>query len=129
MPPTAIRRARKSLCERRLAASQRELDSNFDRVELKAHEAGKRQRAVERRRKGIVLPPVPADVKKGIMNEELYEIECRLCKEAGLPIPRRPYNLGGAGSGGEGGDVKRIGLVNFMWIIEQAKAMYLRSNR
>lgn len=131
MPPTAIRRARKSLCERRLAASQRDLDYNLDRVELKAYEAGKRQRASERRKHGIVLTPIPVDVKKGVVDEELYGIECRLHREAGLGMPRRPYNLGGDSGNGEGGAsaaaVKRIGFVSFSQIMQQVKAMYLRS--
>jgi hypothetical protein len=129
MPPPVIRRARKSLPERRLSGLQRELDSNLDRVELKAHLKQKADREKDRKRRGIELVPIPVDVRKNIISAELFAVECRLHREAGLPAPRKPWNLEPRqeGDGAAGGE-RRIGLVPFTRLLAQMVAMYQRTN-
>ena len=130
---TAIRRARKSLPERRLNGLQRELDSNLERVEMRAHLKAKKDRAVARARRGEKLEPIPDSVKRGLLTEELYGVECRLHREAGLPPPPRPRELmaaeeeGGGGGAGKAG-ARRIGLVPFERIMRQMVAMFHRTN-
>lgn len=126
-----VRRARKSLQERRLNTLQRDLDSNLDRVELKAHQAAKVERAKQRRRKGIELPPIPESVLRGEMTEELFEIDCRLHREAGLYPPRRPPELlaaqRAAGKKDAPAGARSVGLVPFHAFMEQVVRMYQRT--
>uniref|UniRef100_A0A7S1QUQ7 Uncharacterized protein n=1 Tax=Neobodo designis TaxID=312471 RepID=A0A7S1QUQ7_NEODS len=116
----AIRRARKSLPERRLNGLQRELDSNFEKVELRAHLKGKQERAAERRRRGLDVPELPASVRRGEIDDELFGIECRLHREAGLPPPKREF--------AERQSVRRLGLVPFHRLVSQAVEMFKRTN-
>mmetsp|Transcript_43374 Transcript_43374/g.50184 ORF Transcript_43374/g.50184 Transcript_43374/m.50184 type:complete len:119 (+) Transcript_43374:57-413(+) len=85
-----VRRARKSLKERRMKACLNELTSNLSKVELRVHNHLKKHRETVREARGQTRPPVPKDIIDGVMNEELYLIECRLHQEAGLPPPP-PY--------------------------------------
>lgn len=84
-----VRRARKSIRERRMKACINDLNSNLSKVEMRVFKGQKKERDAKRLAAGIA-GPVPRDVLAGRMNPELYEIECRLHKEAGLPRPL-PY--------------------------------------
>lgn len=87
-----VRRARKSIRERRMKACINDLNSNLSKVELRVFRQQKQER--EGRRKALgVESCVPADVLEGRMNPELYLIECRLYEEAGLsrPLPYQGY--------------------------------------
>jgi hypothetical protein len=85
--PSSVRRARKSVRERRMAACLRELTTNFDKVELKAHRVQKQKRLQRKKRLGVTAPPLPEDVKAGRMTPELWRIEAALHRAAGLPAP------------------------------------------
>lgn len=81
-----VRRARKSIRERRMKACLNDLTSNLTKVETRVFLMQKMGR--EKRRKQLGLAePVPKDILEGKMNLELFEIECRLHEEAGLPKP------------------------------------------
>jgi hypothetical protein len=121
-----VRRAKKNVRERRMAECLRGLKDNFDKVEYKLHTVQKKGRVQDRKRKKVVLDPIPPSVVRGEMNAELWEVECRLHAEAGLrpPLPltqQMPKN--GVTSSASG---HMIGLVPFSHIIAQARKMYLR---
>ena len=84
-----VRRARKSIRERRMKACINDLNSNLTKVEMRVFKEQKKERDMKRKALGVA-DPVPKDVLQGRMNPELYEIECRLHEEAGLPKPL-PY--------------------------------------
>ena len=90
-----VRRARKSLRERRMKQCMNELTTNLDKVELTVHKHNRNKRFVKRTKRGQTLDPIPATVRQGIMTDDLFEIECQLHKQAGLPAPRLPKELGG----------------------------------
>lgn len=104
-----VRRARKSLTERRMKVCLSELTNNLAKVELKVHNHLKQTREAKRASRGEVRPPVPADVVAGIMNEELYEIECRLHREAGI-APPPPF-------AGKRSASKYVGMVPFSELV------------
>jgi hypothetical protein len=106
--------------ERRLNGLQRELDSNFEKVEMRAHIQAKHERAEKRRRSGATSIEVPPSIRRGEMDDELYGIECRLHREAGLPPPVREFQ--------KVKDVRRLGLVPFSRVVAQAVAMFQRTN-
>eukprot|EP00758_Cryptobia_borreli_P001387 Tbor_TRINITY_DN2198_c0_g1::TRINITY_DN2198_c0_g1_i1::g.5504::m.5504 len=85
-----VRRARKSIRERRMKECQTELSKNLDKVEMRVHVRKTKVKAERMRVRGTHVAPIPQDVLAGKMNPELYEIECRLHAEAGLPPPA-PY--------------------------------------
>jgi hypothetical protein len=89
MPPKKlVRRARKSLKERRLNALDRDLKANLDKVELKKYRSDKLRRALDRKR-GIAapVPRIPKEVAAGLMNAELFKMEEILRARAGLSAP------------------------------------------
>lgn len=89
MPPKKlVRRARKSLRERRLNVLDKELKSNLDKVELRKYRSDKVQRTVARKT-GIIapVPKMPLEVSCGLMTEELYSVERILRQRAGLGAP------------------------------------------
>ncbi|KEG12006.1 hypothetical protein DQ04_02081090 [Trypanosoma grayi] len=100
-----VRRARKSIRERRMKACQKDLSANLEKVEMRVFKAQKRERERQRRSGGIRCG-IPKDVLQGKMNAELYSIECRLHREAGLPPPA-------SFDGFQQHAVRRIGLVEF----------------
>lgn len=98
-----------------------ELTSNLSKVELRVHRHNKTRREEIREITGRSLEPIPEDVLNGYMNEELYNIECRLHREAGIPAPppwrgsRRP-----AAAVNEAG-AKRVGLLLFSDIVKAVR--------
>ncbi|KAH9586251.1 hypothetical protein LSM04_002732 [Trypanosoma melophagium] len=108
-----VRRARKSIRERRMKACMRDLSANLERVEMRVY----RQQKQQRQRAAGLRPdtPVPADVLRGKMNAELHAIECRLHREAGLPPPPplHPQLQGGGQEGRRGTGTRRIGFLEF----------------
>lgn len=89
-----VRRARKSIRERRMKACINDLNSNLSKVEMRVFKEQKKERDTKRKALGMA-EPVPKDVLLGRMNPELYTIECRLHEEAGLPkpLPYQGYKL------------------------------------
>ncbi|CCW64619.1 unnamed protein product [Phytomonas sp. EM1] len=84
-----VRRARKSIRERRMKACMKDLSSNLAKIEMRVFNKQKNERIVKRKELGV-SDSVPMNVLKGKMSPELYAIECRLHQEAGLPRPK-PY--------------------------------------
>ena len=77
MPPKKlVRRAKKSLKERRINECLRDLESNYDKVELKKYRHDKAKRAAIRRRAGKdhLVPRMTREVAAGIMTEELFNV-------------------------------------------------------
>ena len=103
-----------------------ELTSNLSKVELRVHRHNKTRREEIREATGKSLEPIPEDVLNGYMNEELYLIECRLHKEAGIPAPapwrgsRRPAAAAYAAG------AKRVGLLLFTDIVKAVRQYYQR---
>src|SRR5262245_48396477 len=88
MPPKKlVRRARKSLRERRMNQCLRELQTNFEKVEQRKYRHDKAKRAVSRKRRGVDVVPIPREVRAGRINEELFRVECILHARANLPPP------------------------------------------
>lgn len=108
--PKLVRRARKSTRERRINACLKDLNSNLEKVELKAFRAQKTMRDRRRTNSGQRLASIPDSVRRGVMTRELYEVECRLHAEAGIPPP--PTTEFGPRSENVGGQ-NRIGFVTF----------------
>ncbi|ESL09659.1 hypothetical protein TRSC58_02618 [Trypanosoma rangeli SC58] len=117
-----VRRARKSIRERRMKACLKDLSANLEKVEMRVFKQQKKERDRRRRVAGVNCG-VPRDVLMGKMSLELYDVECRLHREAGLPPPPPPE--GWAQRSGSGA-VRRIGFVEFNVI---AKAVLRRSQR
>ena len=89
-----VRRARKSLIERRLHQCHRELSSNFEKVEMRKYKVDKARRAAERARSGNCdVPPMPPAVFSGGITEELFRVECMLHARANLPPPLPPLRI------------------------------------
>lgn len=107
-----VRRARKSIQERKSAAQLRELQQNLEKVETRVHMFNQKKRSEKRKVTNTVKTPIPTSVVEGKMNPELYAIECRLHSEAGLPPPR-PY----AGYDPKKVSQRKIGFVNFSAIV------------
>ncbi|ORC84344.1 uncharacterized protein TM35_000461630 [Trypanosoma theileri] len=111
-----VRRARKSIRERRMKACMRDLSANLERVEMRVYKQQKHQRQQQRRVAGLRPENfVPPDVLRGEMNAELHEIECRLHREAGLPPPP-PLHLqmrGDRKHDTQRPGTRRIGFVEF----------------
>jgi len=107
-----VRRARKSIRERKSAAQLRDFQANLEKVETRVHMHNQKKRDTKRRETNSVKTPVPTSVLDGHMNPELYAIECQLHADAGLPPPR-PY------SGYDPKKVapRKIGFVNFGAIV------------
>lgn len=110
-----VRRARKSIRERRMKACINDLSSNLAKVELRVFKHQKSERDAKRRQLGIANP-VPKDVLMGKMNPELYRIECQLHDEAGLPKPR-PYLGYHEDAMRQRENTHRIGFVTFSAIV------------
>eukprot|EP00388_Colpodella_angusta_P028678 GDKK01013694.1.p1 GENE.GDKK01013694.1~~GDKK01013694.1.p1 ORF type:complete len:146 (+),score=9.10 GDKK01013694.1:74-511(+) len=108
-----VRRARKSIQERKSAAQLRELQQNLEKVETRVHMFNQKKRTEKRKMTNTVKTPVPTSVIDGKMNPELYAVECRLHSEAGLPPPR-PY----AGYDPKKVAPRRLGFVNFSTIVK-----------
>ncbi len=90
MPPKKlVRRARKSLRERRMNECLRELTQNFEKVELRKYRGDKARRAAQRKRAGkeAEAPRMSREVLAGIMDEGLFNVERILHARAGLPEP------------------------------------------
>lgn len=81
-----VRRARKSIRERRMKACINDLNSNLSKVEMRVFREQKKERDSKRKAHGAG-DLVPKEVLNGRMNPELYAVECRLHAEAGLPKP------------------------------------------
>jgi hypothetical protein len=113
-----VRRARKSLVERRMKVCLNELTSNLSKVELKVHRHLKQRREDRRAARGQAVEPIPADVLAGRMNEELYEIECQLHRDAGIPPPSK---FKGLRSSSGGGGAKYVGMVLFANILQAVR--------
>jgi hypothetical protein len=115
-----------------------ELTKNFDIVEMKVHRHQKAKRQEKKKRRGDDTDPVPASVRQGILSEELYQVECQLHAQAGLPPPERPSYLpdpnakptsqqesgegrvyGPAPQGGP--SQKRVGMITFSQLIAAVK--------
>ena len=141
-----VRRARKSLVERRLRGLQKDLDSNLEKVELRAYQAGKAVRQRARQRAGTAFEPIPLAVRRGELTPELYEVERRLFMEAGLVPPDPPVTLAPplaelakaaaaaaagaaptAAAAGSAAGRRLVGLVPFSALRAQIEAMYRRS--
>ncbi len=120
---TLVRRARKSIRERRMKKCLDELTHNLSKVELRVHGHLKKRR-MERR----PLEPLPRHVMDGKLDEELYEIECRLHREAGLPPPEPPVELRAVLRGRQqqarGGGKQR--LIGFLTLQQLAVAVHTR---
>ncbi|RNE94903.1 uncharacterized protein Tco025E_10293 [Trypanosoma conorhini] len=104
-----VRRARKSIRERRMKACLNDLSANLEKVEMRVFRQQKKERERKRRAAGV-SGGVPRDVLMGKMNPELYEVECRLHREAGLPPPPPPE---GWAQASRSSAVRRIGFVEF----------------
>lgn len=89
-----VRRARKSLIERRLKVLERDLQSNLDKVEDRAYNFQKTKRQSHRK----VTIDIPQYVRDGVLDADLFAIECRLHAEAGIPPPKPPTNLAAGAS-------------------------------
>ena len=90
MPPKKlVRRAKKSLKERRINECLRDLESNYDKVELRKYRHDKAKRAANRKKAGKdhLIPRMTREVQAGIMTEELFNVERILHSRAGLPEP------------------------------------------
>ncbi|KAG8342571.1 hypothetical protein ERJ75_000090700 [Trypanosoma vivax] len=114
-----VRRARKSIRERRMKACIRDLNANLEKVEMRVFRQQRRLRQQQDRVAGLRVV-LPKDVLQGIMNPELYSIECRLHREAGLPPPA-PYE-GYVPEGLNCSKQRRIGFVEFTTITKAARA-------
>jgi hypothetical protein len=97
-----------------------ELTTNLSKVEMKVHRHLKQKREDRRASRGQVLEPIPQDVVDGYMNEELYEIECRLHRDAGIPPP--PKFRGGKGSATK----KSVGMVLFSEILQAVRHKFAK---
>lgn len=107
-----VRRARKSIRERKSAAQLRDFQANLEKVETRVHMHNQKKRDEKRKMTNSFKTPVPTSVLEGHMNPELYAIECRLHSDAGLPPPR-PY----AGYDPKKVAPRKIGLVSFGSIV------------
>ena len=67
-----------------------ELTHNLSKVELRVHGHLKKRRMEKR-----PIEPLPRHVILGKLDAELYDIDCRLHREVGLPIPEPPPELRG----------------------------------
>ncbi|CUG87828.1 Hypothetical protein, putative [Bodo saltans] len=114
-----VRRARKSLVERRMKVCLSELTSNLSKVEMKVHRHLKQKREDRRTSRGQALEPIPQDIIDGWMNEELYEIECRLHREAGIPPPPKLRGMKGAAK-------KSVGMVLFSDILQAVRHKFAK---
>ncbi|KAF8304264.1 hypothetical protein TcYC6_0040630 [Trypanosoma cruzi] len=115
-----VRRARKSIRERRMKACLKDLSANLEKVEMRVFRQQKKERDRRRKVAGINCG-IPPDVRMGKMNPELYRIECRLHREAGLLPPPPPE---GCAQESGSGVTRRIGFVDFNTI---AQAVLRRS--
>lgn len=106
-----VRRARKSIRERRMKACINDLNANLSKVEKKVFIQQKTKREQRRRALGLA-EPVPKDILAGRMNLDLYAIECRLHQEVGLPKPA-PYEQYAEDLRRSRTSSQRIGFVDF----------------
>ncbi|EPY36600.1 hypothetical protein STCU_00500 [Strigomonas culicis] len=86
---------------------------------MRAYKKGKQVRETKKKQRGESFG-VPSDVKAGKMNPELYEIECRLYREAGLPKPK-PYLGYERDRGAQKRSMQRVGFVDFKDIISAVR--------
>lgn len=114
-----VRRARKSLVERRMKACLNDLTSNLSKVEMKVHRHLKQKREDRRTSRGQTVEAIPQDILDGFMNEELYEIECRLHREAGIPPPPKFRGQKGAAK-------KCVGLVHFADMLQSVRHKFAK---
>ncbi|EPY28215.1 hypothetical protein AGDE_10493 [Angomonas deanei] len=110
-----VRRARKSLRERRMTECINDLAANLSKVEMKVYRKQRETRLQRRKRLGLA-GAVPADILAGKMNPSLYEVECRLHEEAGLPRPR-PYPGYASDVAATRAKVQRVGFVSFQTLL------------
>lgn len=115
-----VRRARKSIRERRMKACINDLNSNLTKVEMRVFKKQKKERDMKRKALGVA-DPVPKDVLRGRMNPELYEIECRLHEEAGLPKPL-PYQGYKQDLVRSRATIHCIGFIGFRTILQAVRA-------
>eukprot|EP00796_Vickermania_ingenoplastis_P012054 gene12054-8306_t len=111
-----VRRARKSIKERRMKACINDLNANLAKVETKVFLQQKGERDKKRKAMGL-SEPVPKDILTGRMNPDLYAIECRLHNEVGLPRPH-PYPEYWTDMARLKKTSQRIGFVDFRMIID-----------
>lgn len=116
-----VRRARKSIRERRMKKCITDLSANLSKVEMRVFKKQKERRETKRKALGLENA-VPKSVILGRMTPELYRIECRLHEEMGLPKPP-PYP-------GYSEDVmrtrqqtQRVGFVNFATLLHTIRAL------
>ncbi|EAN80310.1 uncharacterized protein TEOVI_000715600 [Trypanosoma equiperdum] len=114
-----VRRARKSIRERRMKACLKDLSSNLEKVEMRVFRQQKQKRQQQQRKGAGNHITVPPDVLRGVMNPELYHIECRLHQEACMPPPP-PYE-GYSQRERCDGARRRIGFVEFVTIAEMVR--------
>lgn len=116
-----VRRARKSIRERRMKACINDLSSNLAKVEMRVFKTQKMRRDEKRRARGEG-DLIPKGVLMGRMTPELFRIECQLHVDAGLP-KALPYP-------GYADDVmrsrqqtQRVGFVSFPDILKAVRAL------
>lgn len=121
-----VRRARKSIRERRMKACISDLNTNLSKVEMRVYRRQKAER--ESRREVMGIPsPVPRDVLLGRMNPQLYDVECRLHEAAGLPRPL-PYPGYRADIGRNRRQIHRIGFVEFRNVMQAVRRINMRTS-
>ncbi|KPA77733.1 hypothetical protein ABB37_07052 [Leptomonas pyrrhocoris] len=115
-----VRRARKSIRERRMKECINDLNSNLSKVEMRVFKKQKKERDTKRVALGLAQP-VPKNILMGRMNPELYAIECRLHKEAGLskPLPYQGYKQDLVRSHAT---TQCVGFVGFRTILQAIRA-------
>lgn len=117
-----VRRARKSIRERRIKASLKELTTNLEKVEMKAHLHNKERRKRKRETVGAAKEPIPPSVLRGEMNEELFQIECQLHAAAGLPPPvSLEQQLAASSKARADRSARIIGFVTFKNIVDSLR--------
>lgn len=100
-----------------MKACLNDLTSNLSKVELKVHRHLKQRREDRRASRGQQVEPIPQDILDGWMNEELYEIECRLHREAGIPPPQKYKGMRDTVNTPK----KMVGMVHFTEILQAVR--------
>ncbi|CCW66737.1 unnamed protein product [Phytomonas sp. Hart1] len=110
-----VRRARKSIRERRMKACMNDLNSNLSKIEMRVFSKQKNERIARHKESGVPNS-VPISVLQGKMTPELYIIECHLHEEAGLAKPR-PYPEYQSDIRKANEDKHRVGFLSFATIV------------
>lgn len=105
-----------------MKACLNDLSSNLSKVETRVFLKQKENRERRRRAMGLAAP-VPREVLAGRMSPSLYDVECRLHREIGLPAPT-PYAEYQKDLQRLRGKAQRVGFVEFRVVMNAVRTAF-----